>query len=225
MAKNVFTFSKICHLDISDNLLSDRLLEAFHLLNNSYCASITLPLLALGSDRIVRGYQAVMRALNEFVDSASILWLTRIDVCIERADKYNELLRTIGVSTLSPQIKVAYCPQSSSSSLSLSSAQAQDKSSSSSQDCANKIKFKLISDRQDRIDRCKKMIDDLMAEFETQEYSDDYLEPSNADVVNKIERLCKRNNVNFTWHFDQHMIKVSFSTISLSIFYAYWHEK
>jgi uncharacterized protein (DUF2147 family) len=75
---------------------------------------------------------------------------------------------------------------------------------------AHSIAFKLISDKQERIDEAKKALEAIShREIQVVEHEDDSYDQSNAKLIQDIERLCESNNVKFIWDFNSKKIKVT----------------
>lgn len=188
---SAFMFKKICHLDVSKLPIKDCVLEALeHLSVDSDCRSVTLPLIGSGrknNDPSI-SCQEINNAVSEFARTITHLGLTHIYVCLNKPEHYAEFLKLVN-------------PNGSIRPL----------TSSQSHDDEDKIIFKLISDRPERIENCKKkLLESTSDQIVTGEYNDDYLDPFNVEIKTEVESLCKENNLKFKWDFDQRKIMVVF---------------
>ena len=158
---------------------------------------MTLPLIGAGLARMSpqQCCRQLNEAIKEYSSSATSLILTEIRVCLHKKEHYDAFINEISTRKDS-------AAASSSSLSSIETAATTTK--------APFITFKLISDKQERIDEAKKALEAIShREIKVDEHDDDSYDQSNAKLIQDIERLCESNNVKFIWDFNSKKIKVT----------------
>lgn len=196
-------FSLICHLDTSKKEeVKPRLIRALTYMNSLKCKSMTLPLIGAGRANIspLECCRQLNEAIKEYSASATTLILTEIRVCLHMKEHYDAFINEIS------RVNTTRKDSAASSSSSSSTGEV-------STTTAPSIAFKLISDKQERIDEAKKALEAIShREIQVVEHEDDSYDQSNTKLIQDIEKLCEANNVKFIWDFNSKKIKVTKKT-------------
>lgn len=157
---------------------------------------MALPLIGAGRANIspLECCRQLNEAIKEYSSSATNLILNEIRVCLHMKEHYDAFINEI--SRVNTTRKDSASSSSSIEAVSTTTAPS--------------IAFKLISDKQERIDEAKKALEAIShREIQVVEHEDDSYDQSNAKLIQDIEKLCEANNVKFIWDFNSKKIKVT----------------